>query len=210
MKLENNYDFTNQWFEQTKAVWDYLIPKFRPLKILEIGSFEGRSICYVIEKLAGMPDLEIHCVDTWTGGAEHQADGPASYDMQSVEQRFHHNVQVAIDRSKSKINIKIHKGCSDLVLSKLIADGNADYFDLIYVDGSHQAPDVLSDAVMGFKLLKKNGIIIFDDYLWGDNRAADFDVLNCPKIAIDSFVNIYYKKLKILRLPLYQLYLQKI
>ena len=37
-------------------------------------------------------------------------------------------------------------------------------FDLIYIDASHYAPDVLSDAVLAFKLLKPGGILIFDDY----------------------------------------------
>lgn len=209
MKLENNYYFTNNWFDQTKAAWDYLVPKYRPLKILEIGSFEGRSICYVIEKLADMPNLEIHCVDTWAGGEEHYKDSLIAYDMKSVEQRFHHNVRIAMDRSKSKINLTVHKGFSDFVLSKLIADGRTNYFDLIYVDGSHQAPDVLSDAVMGFKLLKNSGIMIFDDYLWGDANADDFNILKCPKISVDAFINIFYKSLRVLRFPLYQIYIQK-
>jgi hypothetical protein len=36
------------------------------------------------------------------------------------------------------------------------------------------------------------------------------DILRCPKPAIDAFVNIYYQKLRVLKMPLYQLYLQKL
>ena len=39
--------------------------------------------------------------------------------------------------------------------------------DFIYVDGSHQAHDVLCDAILSFKLLRVGGIVCFDDYLWG-------------------------------------------
>jgi hypothetical protein len=42
-------------------------------------------------------------------------------------------------------------------------------------------------------LLKQGGFLIFDDYLWGDPR----DALHRPKIAIDSFVNIYAEELSL-------------
>jgi predicted O-methyltransferase YrrM len=38
-----------------------------------------------------------------------------------------------------------------------------EYFDLIYVDGSHHTDDVIVDAIKSFELLKIGGIIIFDD-----------------------------------------------
>lgn len=40
-------------------------------------------------------------------------------------------------------------------------------FDFIYVDGSHRSPDVIYDAILSFGLLKKGGIMIFDDYQGG-------------------------------------------
>lgn len=36
-------------------------------------------------------------------------------------------------------------------------------FDLIYVDASHVAIDVLQDAVVCWRLLEVEGILIFDD-----------------------------------------------
>ena len=66
------YDFTNNWFEDSaKGVWDSLIPQINPTRILEIGSYEGASTCFLIEKLAASKEIEIHCVDTWEGGVEH-------------------------------------------------------------------------------------------------------------------------------------------
>lgn len=43
-------------------------------------------------------------------------------------------------------------------------------FDFYYVDGSHVAPDVMADAVLGWRLLKPGGIMVFDDYEWGAYR----------------------------------------
>ena len=39
-------------------------------------------------------------------------------------------------------------------------------FDVIYVDGSHFADDVLTDGINAWRLLKQGGIMIFDDLLW--------------------------------------------
>ncbi len=43
-------------------------------------------------------------------------------------------------------------------------------FDVVYVDASHMAGDVLSDAVLAWKLLAPGGIMIFDDYAWSSLR----------------------------------------
>ncbi len=205
-----NYEFTNSWFESSRSIWDNLIPQINPVRILEIGSYEGASTCYLIEKLAPKNKIEIHCIDSWGGGIEHQIGGTAISDMNAVEQAFLHNTKIASDRVHGNATLNIHKGYSDFCLSKLISNGKQGYFDFIYIDGSHQSPDVLCDAVLSFRLLKKYGVIIFDDYLWSEALPYGIDPIRCPKIAIDSFTNIYCRKIKIISAPLYQLYIQKI
>ena len=79
-------------------------------------------------------------------------------------------------------------------MCELVCDGLE--FDFIYVDGSHQAQDVLADAVMSWMLLRKGGLLIFDDYLWEKN-----DFLSTPKFAIDSFVNCYVNEIKFIITP---------
>ena len=65
----STYDFTNQWFEGlAKVTWESFIPQINPSRLLEIGSYEGASACYLIQKLAVSKDIELHCVDTWQGG----------------------------------------------------------------------------------------------------------------------------------------------
>lgn len=204
------YDFTAKLFEGTaKNLWDNLIPQIKPTRVLEIGSYEGASASYLIEN-AQSDSLELHCVDTWEGGIEHKDDGFAASEMNQVEKRFHNNTLCAITRSQKQINLVVHKGNSGNELAKLISLGFDGYFDFIYVDGSHQAPDVLLDAVLGFKLLKVNGIMAFDDYLWFEPLAYGLDPVRCPKMAVDAFTNSYCRKLRILQAPLYQIYVKKI
>ncbi len=200
------YKFTNNWFDSVaKNNWDQLIPGLNPEKLLEIGSYEGASTCYLIKKLSEKPNIEIHCVDTWEGGVEHQ-----TVDMNSVESRFDSNSNYAISQSKNSVNLVKHKLVSDLALSRLLAEGKRNYFDFVYVDGSHQAPDVLFDAVASFRLTKIGGLIAFDDYLWAEDLPTGKDLTRCPKPAIDAFTSLYWNKIKIISAPLYQLYVQKI
>jgi predicted O-methyltransferase YrrM len=91
-----------------------------------------------------------------------------------------------------------------------MASGKHGYFDLIYIDGSHQAPDVLTDAVMSFQLLKVGGVMIFDDYLWSMDKPGFQDVLKMPKPAIDAFINIFQRKMSVFfGAPIGQLYTRK-
>lgn len=204
------FEFTNTWFDNTaRNVWDQLIPQIKPRSILEIGSYEGASTCYLIQKLAGTHPLEVHCIDTWQGGLEHQTGGNDETDMNAVEARFRRNVEIAVRNARNPVELVIHKEFSDRALSKLLSEGKTSHFDFIYVDGSHQAPDVLCDAVLAFRLLKVNGIIAFDDYLWSERLPYGKDPIRSPKMAIDAFTNIYCRKLHIISAPLYQIYIQK-
>ena len=206
-----SYQYTNNWFEQNaRAVWDSLIEQLKPKKILEVGSFEGAAVCYLIDKLGGAAELEIHCIDHWEGGLEHQAGGFVASDMGAVEQRFDANITMAINAAPSRVVVTKHKQSSDLALAKLLTEGWKSQFDFIYIDGSHQAPDVLCDAVLAFRLLRAGGVMAFDDYLWAENLPEGKDPLRCPKPAIDAFTNLYCRKLNVLAAPLQQLYIQKI
>lgn len=193
-------EFTNDWFGATgRYIWDKILPQLGPKRILEIGSYEGRSACFLIEKLSG--PLEFHCVDTWEGGAEHKR-----IDMSLVKRRFDSNTKAAIANSKNEVNLKTHIGRSDTILSQMQVEYK-DYFDFIYIDGSHVAADVLCDAVLAFRLLRSGGVMCFDDYLWKDEAA---DPINCPKVAIDAFTLIYCRQLEVMALPPTQLFVEKL
>jgi predicted O-methyltransferase YrrM len=206
----SEFHFTNNWFDSVaRGSWDQLIPLIKPTKILEVGSYEGASTCYLIEMLSRSFSLEIHCIDTWEGGVEHKIGGFVETDMSEVESRFLHNIKVATENLSNPVALFRHKGFSDIELAKLLLD-KRNYFDFVYIDGSHQAPDVLCDALLSFRLLRVGGLIAFDDYLWSEALPYGTDPIRCPKTAIDAFTNIYCRKIKIISAQLYQLYVQKI
>ena len=70
--------------------------------------------------------------------------------------------------------------------------------DFIYVDGSHFAKDVLSDAVLGFELLNLGGVMLFDDavsWRYGEH------IQDSPRIAVDSFIQCNWNRLQVLEMP---------
>ena len=202
--MPNEYRFTVDWFSHVVPVWQQLLHRFQPSRFLEIGAYEGRSACFIIQSLAGQRPIELHCVDTWEGGVGHDNDA-----MFKVEPRFDSNLRLALAGARHKVDFHKHKGASSDILPRLLAEGRREHFDLIYVDGSHQAPDVLADAVLSFQLLKVGGLLIFDDYVWSPEAPGEQDFFHLPKPAVDAFVNIYQRKLEVIMAPLYQLYTRK-
>jgi glycosyltransferase involved in cell wall biosynthesis/predicted O-methyltransferase YrrM len=200
------YEFAVDWFSDRIPTWEPLLAGLKPARILEIGSFEGRSACYLIEACSRTNHVEIYCVDTWEGGIEHDKKA-----MAEVERRFDHNVAIAMKRaSHGAAVVKKLKKKSVTALAEILSS-NEPPFDLIYVDGSHQASDVLTDSIIAFQLLRVGGVMIFDDYLWSWEPAGKQDTLNMPKAAIDSFINLFQRKLRVISgLPIYQLYIEKL
>jgi predicted O-methyltransferase YrrM len=199
----NAYEFSDYWFGDLVPIWTaFFSASQRPPinKVLEIGSFEGASSVWILENLLKMGG-ELHCIDTWGGGFEHKKET-----MPEVEGRFDRNIERALAKT-SKAKAFKHRGQSRLKLTELMAGGHLSSFDLVYVDGSHESSDVLCDLVGAFQLSKIGGLIICDDYLWNYEENLRLS----PKLAIDSFINCYNNKIKILaKLPLYQIYFIKI
>lgn len=199
--MTKEYKFSQNWFLNVCQYWPQLFNSIgwnskEAKMILEIGSFEGQSTCWILENLIDRDDSQMYCLDTFAVtldtlvGEEKNQTGKD--DLDNLFARFMENVCVT---GKEDL-VKVFVGDSKYNLSKLIAEDLS--FDFIYVDGSHQAKDVLADAVLSWMLLKKGGLIIFDDYLYG---AFEDDLRAAPKIAIDSFINCYSDEIRIIRTP---------
>jgi len=196
--------FSSDWFTNALVNFDYiktyLIKEEKVINnILEIGSHEGRSSCWMLENM--LTDTgTMTCIDPF-------ADRPVtafSYDSipedRSIEQLFRANTA---EVKKPGQTLEVMANMSFPSLAQLIVDKRQ--YDFIYVDGSHNADDALADAVMCFGLLRPGGVMLFDDYLWEDGVSA---YLGRPKQSIDAFVNMFYHRLK-LGLVNYQLAIVK-
>ena len=204
----SDYKFTQDWFSWAPAVWEQLIPLLPGTpgdrQFLEIGSFEGRSAVWIVENMMQDGDI-LGCIDTWEGGEEH-----ANGEMNGAEERFDHNLAAVVmkysDGMGSRRWVDKYKGTSVQHLAHWLVEKPEDHpsFDFIYIDGSHIARDVLTDACMAWPLLKQGGIMVFDDYMWGEPR----DILHRPKPAIDAFVNLFAEEVDMVHMG-YQLIVRK-
>lgn len=187
----SDYDFTTDWCASMREEWPVYVPRCK--SILEIGSYEGRGACWMIENILE-PEGFMVCLDTWQGGEEHDRHA-----MDEVLARFTKNFKLAREKHNPNMHYSIVKGDSAVELRRLNKT-----FDLIYVDGSHQAPDVLTDAVMAWQLLQPEGIMIFDDYGWQGHELAT----HRPKMAINAFLSVFSERLTIIH-QRYQIAIRK-
>ncbi|MGA2420371.1 MAG: class I SAM-dependent methyltransferase, partial [Candidatus Acidiferrum sp.] len=165
--------FTKDWVSSHDANWRHWLAKFAGqanIHGLEIGSFEGRSALWFVENILTHPSSQLTCIDSRFRPAFEQNIAPVS------------------------ARVRVIRGRSEAVLRDSAFSTAS--FHFIYIDGSHEAPNVLSDAILAFPLLVPGGIIIFDDYRW---KSTTPDIpQSMPLIAVDAFVSVFQNELRVL------------
>lgn len=164
------YRYTQDWFYFHEANWKAHFGSFAGvdgLRFLEVGSFEGRSACWMADHLLTGEGCVLLCVDTFDA-------------YQDQERNFDHNIRARESTYKKIVRLR---GRSQQILP-FLPDNE---FDFIYVDGSHLGLDALSDAVAAWRLAKQGGIIVFDDY---ENAVFPGTFGLSVKPAIDAFMTM--------------------
>lgn len=183
-----DYDFTTDWFTGNIPVWEQVLAPFKGkpgVSYLEIGLWEGRSALWVLENILTHPTARLTGIDVFTG---------------EVKQRYLANLRLSGFANKATTIV----GPSQQELRKLPLAS----FDIVYVDGSHAADDVLADAIQSWEVLKPGGILIFDDYRCsGYTTQLPLELL--PMAAIDVFVMSHRHSLELVRRD-YQMIVRKI
>jgi len=178
------FRFDHDWFSPNIQNLTNLFSgyqKDQPPKILEIGALEGRSTVWFLNNI---PNCTVTTIDTWCGGKDHDPNNP-EINFTKIKENFDNNISYFKDR------VRVMHMDSFTALTQLIKEDQK--YDFAYIDGSHTAIDANLDLILSFKLLNVNSIIYADDYYWGFN---EYPVHDCPKLGIDSFVNVYEHKLK--------------
>lgn len=148
--------FSQRWFEELGlANFERLknnININKPINYLEIGCFEGNSHIFMYKNILIHPESKSTVIDPFGGGT-----GSSQ----------HHDVyDIFIENLKDYLNkITMCRGLSNNEIPKL-----KEKFDIIYIDGDHSAKQTYLDSILSWNLLKKDGIMIFDDYMWGTFR----------------------------------------
>lgn len=169
-------DFSSDWTSGNFTMWRRVLSPLRdePLRILEIGSWEGRSAVFFLNFF---PRATITCVDTFGGSAEeHYVYAQLAAQLSQAEARF--------DRNLAPFGARVTKIKNHSVAALARLDAENRRFDLAYIDGGHRRDDVMADSLGVWRLLAPGGIVIWDDYEWGRGLAPD----ERPQPAIDDFL----------------------
>jgi len=168
----NGYVFTHDYFAghiPTWQRWFEQIIQQRPIRILEVGSWQGGSTLWLLDQVIAQRGGNITCVDTWEGSSEHTFLGPLGLNL---EELFDANIA----RSGHGQHVQKHQGRSQDVLPQLAGQ----LFDFIYIDGAHEADLVLQDALNAHPLLAPGGFLVFDDlaYSFADTQQNTIHGIN--------------------------------
>lgn len=178
------YKFTTDWFTHNIALWTKVLAPYkgRPeVHYLEVGVFEGRSVLWMLENILTHPSSTLTGVDLFP---------------EDLKDRYLANLRMSGHQKKAATI----QGLSRIALRQLQPDS----YNIIYIDGGHTADEVLTEVVLCWELLKKEGLLIFDDYRW----TRDYPEELRPRVAIDAFITAYRNYLEVVHLD-YQAILRK-
>ena len=192
ISLTKELKFSNDWFSNNIPNWLFFFNKEKKIKIkkvLEIGSYEGMSSLFLLMQFN---DATIDCVETFLGSDEHK-----KIDFSIIEKNFKFNLKNYFER------YKLFKMTSKNFFFEKNYERN--FYDLIYIDGSHFKDDVYFDAIQSFDRLNINGLIIFDDFLRNYYHKEDENVIG----AVFEFLKKFESKIEIIFVG-YQICIKKI
>ncbi|MSR67345.1 class I SAM-dependent methyltransferase [Candidatus Peribacteria bacterium] len=179
--------FSSDWFSPHIPVWEEVLSplKGKPdLSFLEIGSYEGRSACWLLENILTHETSRLTCIDIFHLSEESIETSTrlnlAMPTGEEIERRFDANIRaIGAENKVTKL-----KGASRELLRKLPLES----VDCAYVDGSHTSASALIDGILCLDLLKTNGLLIFDDYRW---NCFPEEPLKNPGAGIDAFLTFF-------------------
>ena len=163
------------------------IYKNRPKNFLEVGVFQGvtaRNVCEVLKEIY-QDEFKYIGIDLFSTSnllfdkkektlKQPKISNPFKNFYFNFLRKENLNSKKAVSRLLKKFNnnISLYEGYSDKILNSI----DISYIDMVFLDGGHSYDTVKKDLKILITKLKKNKIIICDDYDqkdYGVKRAVD-------------------------------------
>lgn len=166
-KPQQHYRNLKSWdnFTMHVPLWTQVLDHFfkdqKNLKFLELGSGNGLCANFMLDNYncyldtVDMEELRVVAVEG------------IDYEISTIQ-----NLKPFIDKKRCQFH--------EMTTKNFLLNNQDKVYDFIYIDAAHTKEAVLYDAINSFPLLKPEGLMIFDDYGWG----------NCGE-GIDAFLNIF-------------------
>ena len=165
-----DYQFTQDWFTHNIPIWQRHLQEFTGIadfQVVEIGSFQGMSACWLLDNILTNPTAKITCVDLY------------------FQQHFKGNI---VKTGVADRVIELEGYSQDLLINLA-----TEYYDVAYIDGCHKPTSALQDAILSWRLVKVGGLMIFDDYEFTFPDSPEQDT----KIGIDVFLEMFGSQLEV-------------
>lgn len=145
-------------------------PADRQSVFVEIGSFKGRSACFMgVEIVNSGKPITLYCVDHW------EPDGDATTPF------FRHASGAAIEFSKNTAVF----GATVVPIRAKSWDAAAHFedgaVDFLFVDACHEYPEVMRDLVAWRPKLRGGALLAGDDYSWPGVWRAVQETVDSPR-----------------------------
>jgi len=160
-----DYELDLQGWDSQSPMFEWIISRYRPARIIEVGSWKGASAIHMAALVRARGIVaEILCVDTWLGGVHTWTERyganfiPMRYGRPLVYEQFLANV--------------IHSGHTgtivpfpvDSVTGAMFATRMELQADAIYLDAGHDYEHVWSDITGWWPIVRPGGVMFGDDY----------------------------------------------
>ena len=188
---EPEYKFASDWFSSSINNFENnLLPlKDNINKILEIGSYEGRSSVWFLNNIMNNEHSRLYCIDPF-------------FATGNYKENFLHNINISYNNTK----INIIENTALLGLSQLIVTKKQ--FNIIYINSSHYSKDVNQYLVLSWNLITINGLLILDDSLFTEVK-ENIDSKLLPQDTIEHFLSTISNQYEVIHKD-YQLLIKKI
>ena len=171
-------DYPNWFAEIAQANFEeFLKPAFEKapnLCLLQLGVFTGDASLWIAQNILGDSTSWLYDVDTWEGAANEPAQ--EVMDFKDVYETYLNKI-----RGYDKV---VHFKSQSVEF--LINYTRYIKFDFIYVDAHHTSASALLDSELSWRVLKPNGILAIDDYLW---EHPNNNPIHAPKLGIEMFLD---------------------
>jgi hypothetical protein len=153
-------DYMDRWFRRVQKEFTPLAMEKagQPIVYVEIGTWGGAASEWVCKHILTHPDSLAFGIDPYDQYFERRR-----HDVAAIKTLAADRVRAVIGGRYQWIYQRSRPGLMQLqnILRDLINDRR---IDLLYVDGSHEGPDVFQDFALAWPMLHNGSIVIFDDY----------------------------------------------
>jgi predicted O-methyltransferase YrrM len=158
----------------------------KQLNYLEIGCSYGANIILFAHTYGKHQHSKLYCIDPYK-------DYITNLDKEEEFKTFNENVK----NNNLEKKIILTRGKSN---EEILKSYNY-FYDIIFINGNPEPEFLLEDAVLAFRKLKSNGIMIFNDYFYNG--------FNSSKKAIDAFLNVYSSRCVFIATQNHQIFIRK-